>query len=251
MDFIHKKLLVIMDYVHNICVKESIEYSLAYGTMLGAARHKGFIPWDDDADIFMLRGDYEKFREAVTRYPSDELYFREHKYWIKKIVFKERPTFNGKNLSSDIALDIFILDELPATEKERRQQIFSLRKYQGMLSTECIFRKDRTFKDKVLLIGTRIMGKFHSRKNLCIHYDNISKKYAGTGAEEYFNSNNSFRGITAVFKKEWLTETEDCPFEERVYKIFSAYQEMLSFRYGDYMTPPPEAERLPPHIKTL
>lgn len=242
--FAQEKLLILMDYFHGICEKENINYSLAYGTMLGAVRHKGFIPWDDDADVFMLRGEYERFVEAVKKYPRDDLYFREHYYWIKKIAFTNPPDFNGRKIIGDeIHLDIFIFDELPKTEKERKKLYFKLHKYQGMLSVEPIFGKGRPLKDKLLMLGTRLMGKFHRRKALCAKYDKASQKYHGTDAADLYNSNNSFIGIKRAYKKDWLAQTESCPFEGREYKIFAAYDEILTFQFGDYMTPPPEGER--------
>ena len=77
--------LELMDEVHRICIKNNIRYYMAYGTLLGAVRHKGFIPWDDDLDVIMFRRDYVRFlEEAKWRKKSPEF------YWPEPIVAAER-----------------------------------------------------------------------------------------------------------------------------------------------------------------
>ena len=72
---IHKIELDIMDYIHKICEENQIRYYLVGGTLIGAIRHKGFIPWDDDMDIDMPRKDYERFKQVLKENPSEQFFF--------------------------------------------------------------------------------------------------------------------------------------------------------------------------------
>ena len=120
LDKLHDTLIEILDYVVSVCEENDLTYFLVYGTALGAYRHKGFIPWDDDLDIAMPRQDYEKFIEIANK-NKDAKYtlqneLNEKKYYLPFAKVRK----NGTKFVEDIAqnmyenegifIDIFVLD---------------------------------------------------------------------------------------------------------------------------------------------
>lgn len=249
LDFVHKNSLIIMDYFHDICQKENINYSLYAGTMLGAVRHKGFIPWDDDIDVIMLREDYDRFWAALPKYPHSDICrgtaIKEK--WIRKLRFKNPLDFEDEKL--DIFVDIFVLDKLPADEKKIKRLAFDIKKYHGMIYKGNPFLKKYSLKERIQIIGTRVLSRFTSEKKLLERYDRLCKKHEGEDAAQLYVSNTTYHTMDFRWKKEWTDAVTDCGFESRTYKSFAAYDEILTMDFGDYMQLPPEEKRHPHHIK--
>lgn len=120
LDKLHDTLIEILDYVVSICEENNLTYLLVYGTALGACRHKGFIPWDDDLDIAMPRGDYERFIEIVSK-KKDDLYLlqnesNEKKYYLPFVKIRKKGTKFVEEIAQNmyenegIFIDIFVLD---------------------------------------------------------------------------------------------------------------------------------------------
>ena len=119
--------LDILQSIHQFCETNNIRYSLAYGTLLGAIRHKGYIPWDDDIDVMMPRPDYERFiqnypnfcdRNIVQTYNNDNSYY----LWCAKVYDNrtEQITFPTR---SGVCVDVFPIDGLPDNLEDVRKYI--------------------------------------------------------------------------------------------------------------------------------
>ncbi len=245
--FIHDKLLELMDFVHGVCVSEGIEYSLSGGTMLGAVRHKGFIPWDDDMDIIMKREEYRRFAQVINSYcdKSDGFVFTADNR-VSTVSFARPPKSDGK-IFKGIRVDIFILDALPEREKERKRLIFGLKKLQGMLHKDKIDWKHYSIKGRILLFGTKVLGMFRSKKKLVEAYHKLASKYDGGDFSQYFVSNDLFAVLGLAYEKSLFDGASETAFEDRRYFVFDGYDAILTERYGDYMTPPPEEQRVSNH----
>lgn len=245
--FVQAKLLQIMDFVHGVCEKEGIEYSLSGGTMLGAVRHKGFIPWDDDMDIVMRRSEYERFASVVRAHCNDEngfVFNTDNR--VSTVGFAAPPTANGKRYDG-IRVDIFVLDGLPDAESERKRLLFGLKKLQGMLHKEKIEWKRYSLKGKILLFGTKVLGMFRSKKKLVNAYHELAKKYDGRACAQYFVSNDLFAVLGLAYDKELFDGVSEMPFEDRRYFVYDGYDGILAKRYGDYMKLPPPEKRVFAH----
>ena len=247
--FVQNRLLCIMDFIHEVCVKENINYSLSGGTLIGAIRHKGFVPWDVDIDITMNREDYDKFASVVSDYceKSGQFVLKRDILRVPCIQFVSEQKYED-SVVNGIQVDIFILDNLPEEEKKRRRQIFKLKTLQSIMLHKQKFRWSRfSFKKKLVLFITKILSLFRTRKGLIKSYTKHSVKYNGYPTSDKFISNDLFAVIDIVYKAEWVREVEPTQFEDRKYFVFKGYDDFLRVRYGDYMKMPPESERIPQH----
>jgi licD family protein len=263
---LQKVNLYILQEIDRICKKYKINYTLDSGTLLGAIRHGGFIPWDDDADIAMTRSNFEAFRRIVKRELSDKLEFimpNEFKNgkvfydFTPRIIYKpsarhkkndKRDPYEGK--LNHLWVDIFIIDKLPKSKPLQRLTLFSqkliylfsmghrkkldLKKYKGSM--------------KIAVSVFSIIGKIISMKYLFRLQDRLSKLfYKSRKSGTLYYSNYQPDYIDIKVNKDWYEKYLNIKFEDTVLSIIDEYDSVLQLVYGDYMTPPPKADRVPTH----
>ena len=248
--------LEILKYTTNFCEKNNLKYILGYGTLLGAVRHKGFIPWDDDIDILMPRKDYDKLCKIwgkSNRYKLlDCRNDKEYIYPFVKIIdsytrLKEYDTLVQTNLG--IYIDIFPYDGVPEDESRRRKLLkkcanLEKMRMHSMMSVEKIMHSDPKKN-----IGRKMLWKVLNR----IGPARLSRIIEKTIAK-YSVSNSKWQGCLCtrfpereiMSYKVWKGTTE-LEFEGQEFKVPLNYDEMLKINYGDYMKLPPEEERCLKH----
>ncbi len=242
--------LEILEEIDRICRKNDIVYAVIAGTMLGAVRHRGFIPWDDDADVGMIRQEYEKFRDACEKDLDRERFvFQDHrntpgyrwgygKVRRKDTLFlrehqEHMPYFQG------IFVDVFPLDNVPENRILRT-----------LKSAECFCVR------KVL--WSRV-GRLADRNPLKRAVYSILDRIPEEKVKNYLNdmvkraekTDSSMVRILMfptpdreyMYRKRWYTETSPAVFEGHTFCGVKDYDDYLSFKFGDYMTPPPEKDR--------
>lgn len=235
--------LDILDKIHIFCSEHNIRYSLGGGTLLGAIRHKGYIPWDDDVDIMLPRPDYNRFlKEFDGRYPHLKIQnaFTDSEYVMPfskiidtRTILIEKQSDN-ETLKSGVFVDVFPVDGLPP-EKELDRFCRKLHKWR-----RAVFYTNAS---KVTF------GRFPF-----LHYVYrffISNKQAVEKREQFISSIDfekaRFAGaITGRYgQKEHMPADvfrnySDIAFENRTYRCISAYDAYLTKHYGDYMQLPPK-----------
>lgn len=247
-EVIHAEMLKIMVEIDKVCRKHNIHYILDGGTMLGAVRHNGFIPWDDDADLAMIREDYDKFVEvANTELPEGyrlECYenTKEYPYNFGKVratntVFKERLT--GKlNINHGLFVDIFPMDYVDESDYRKHaklvQHLTAIRFYKLKL-----YESDLTKSIKYLPFSV-LSVKFINKM-----IDKQMKYYFGKSDKVcklcHFGKNKP------PIDKSLFTDVIDFPFEDQHFYIPKEYDAFLRGRYGDYMKLPPVEAQKPCH----
>ena len=255
--------LGVMKYIDSFCRENNIKYYLAYGTALGAVRHKGFIPWDDDMDIIMPRPDWEKFLDLHIKNPHsryklacleiDKTYTSP---LVKMYDSKTKVIESTHRDKHEIGLwvDIFILDGVPNEEKAYKKFV----KKQDNLS-KCWnniaydIKPVKIGKAKSLRLLRFIKGHIlNALKNLI--YKLIGTRRIANrlceNAKKYKYENSSIVGVTGwhhavdkwseyITTKEIIGEGIEFEFEGKKFIVPTKYDEYLTQTYGDYMTPPP------------
>lgn len=247
-DEIKEVELGVMDYIHNICKEKGINYSLAYGSLLGAVRHKGFIPWDDDLDIALKRDEYDKLYQAIlednnsiykvvswendSRYPYP--FYR---------VYDSRTVYENNYIQNDIELgicvDVFPFDDYKDVNKEitkldmyRRLSVYTL---YGIRNKEAGIKNIVRY---LMLVAFRLTRVKTWNKKL-----NDCSKASVDG--EYIDYLMESKKYSTKLDVKALDEVVECKFEDRIYNIPKDYDHILTTIYGsDYMEIPPLEKRI-------
>lgn len=244
--------LDILKAIDRVCKANDIKYYLDSGTLLGAIRHKGFIPWDDDLDIIMFREDYDKFVKVAPD-ALDEGYELLHEsvypdYYLQyaKVVMLDKHDFHNQVYKFDDKylgpyVDVFVYDPILSPEetdfKAEYAKIFDLRL--SILLKAGHLKPDTPKKEK---LAKKI--RFKTMKSLKKEMDREMHKYHDTGYVASFASSDPIRQRMPVAA---YAESVDVPFEDGMFPVPKDYDDILTRLFGDYMTPPPVAKRWMKH----
>ena len=229
------ELLCMMKDIHQILVDNHVHYSLTGGSLLGAIRGSGFIPWDDDIDIMVDRKNYQLLRTAIE---NSQKYQLGRGPWLQHI----RPiTFDSEIVPY---IDVFILDNVPDSKWKEHAKVLLLRLLQGMLKEDVEYEGFSVIY-KVCIFLTHILGKLFTRRFKLRCYDKASQ-IGNSSTSKYISiTNDSFGLLTKKHSSDLMDAFEDHPFEDTKLMVTMKFHEYLTVRYGNnYMTPPPVEERI-------
>lgn len=247
------ELNILKDFI-SICKENNLNYYTIYGSLIGAVRHHGFIPWDDDIDVIMFREDYEKFLKIFeskkgnkyelleTRY-QDDYFLLFGKMSLKNTSFGEFWA-NQVSFNLGIFIDIFVLDNVPNNKIKRflfRKHCFLLDKFLSITSIK--LNNDYNRFIRIISNGMNILfNKFgfnshffqNKAQKLFRKYEHIQTEYVSDLTVEN----------QIVFKKTDFYPPKKVKFEDIEVNIPNNYDDILKIVYGDYMKIPPEEERI-------
>lgn len=247
-----KKIQInILDDVAKFCDENKIKYWIDCGTLLGAVRHKGYIPWDDDIDIGMLRDDYDKFvelynlKESKYKLKCIEL-DKTHEYPFGKVIDTETVLYepDEKGIKTSVNIDVFVYDNAPKNEIEMKKMYEKRDKYQKLrLYQKYVPLSDSKIKRIFKTIIKFILNLFPEDYFIKKIIDN-SKRYSKTNCDRVGN----FTSDTKIScKKDIFDDFIELEFEGKKYKAPKKYDEWLKAFYGKYMELPPLEKRVSPH----
>lgn len=241
----------LLKHIHLICERENLSYYLAYGTLLGAIRHKGFIPWDDDIDICLERKDYEKLVDKLKKDDNPQFMLVDNHsigyyYPFAKLVDSRTIAIMDGNVTSHgIWVDIFPLDNLPDKKVVAswfKFKCFFLRAMMLSMTTDFSSRKSHSdkkrFYKKILNFFAKIIGK----ETIARYQNQYIKKY-----NRIRTKNLSCFGTPYIFKEkipqEEIKNRELLTFENNQFWGLKKWDEYLFQLYRDYRTLPPIKKR--------
>ena len=254
---IQEKMIYILIYFHEFCEKNNLRYFLCGGTCLGAVRHKGFIPWDDDVDVFMLREDYEKLQDLweknadTKRYScvrsNEKVNIRHSAIEIKD----NNTTFINKHsadldINHGLMIDVVPLDGVPKSKLKKALQMIDSMIY-------CCFNFQRLpeHKGKLTYYATKLaLGVFRSPKIRYKLWSSAEKRLSKYGTENCDTVASFGEGATIMrmhFPKKWFLNPAYLEFEGHSFLCPEDYDQYLKITFGDYMQLPPEEEQIPRH----
>lgn len=237
------KILEIAVYLDNFCEENGIQYCLMGGSALGAVRHGGFIPWDDDLDFFMTPDNYERFVKLFEEKGDKDRFFLEPfgkfdnmvrfgKVRIKNTTYIEE-SLTDFQISHNIYLDIFILHSCPENSIQRKWQYIWAKYYVAKAQSS----KDLSRYGLGLRTVLRVMKCF-PRLFLVKFALKQVYKYRNKETKLYCNYLGKAKYKKGTYKKEWFESTKRVPFENVELNVPVGVEDFLTERFGDYMKLP-------------
>ena len=269
-DEVHDVALEMMKEVHEFCVANDIQYSLAYGSLLGAIRHKGFIPWDDDIDIWMTRPNFEKFTRTFKSkkgYRHLSIYDKDSLLCFDRII--EIDHTYVKNMAkacegkTGVWIDIMPLDVVPNEDILRSEQYNGFAAFNKNIDIYRGWQTNLETRKKILIFKVFIKKilsgeSLYLRKNVIknIHQKQIAicKKYSNIVSSNYcfFQCGVLYRNEPQeLLPQKSISNYRLTPFVDTELMIVEDYDHLLTLLYGDYMTPPPVEKQQKSHGKCL
>lgn len=236
-----QKLLDLIKRFDQFCTDHAICYSLNDGSLLGAVRHNGFIPWDDDLDIIVDRSNLNKLRQ-VKDFSAYGIAL-EREYWIDKV----RSTTGNDANGYQPTIDVFVLDRAPQTKIHQTLKTLLIRSLQGMMKPQPHYAQ-YSWKNKILSFALYLLGRLLPADFKFWLYQKISMSYGGSQSPYSSCYNEPFHDVGILHKAHVLDSLERHPFEDTELTIMRGYHDYLTDMFGDYMTPPPVQDRKPIHM---
>ena len=235
----------ILDEVHPFCESHNLRYFLSSGTLIGAVRHKGYIPWDDDIDIYMPRKDYEKFlatyHDQTGRFKAINPYQESNYYYtFAKVVDLRTKMIETETEGYEIGvyMDIFPVDYV-TDDLQERKRVFKLKKL--------LYKIRRCKISNANPLRSRLAYWCYKSLPVSAHYVfRLIQRLIVLGKPTRTVCNMTEAGpkIKGCFPAEDIASSVDIEFEGKLYKTMVGYKDYLERTYGDYMTLPPVEQRV-------
>lgn len=242
--------MAILDNVDRYCRDNGIGYFLSSGTLIGAIRHGGYIPWDDDIDIYIPRADYERF---IRQYSDPSGRYRlakpgqkeKYLYTFAKVVDTATVMVEDEvdGFEIGVYVDVFPVDYVPEKMWQRRM-VFKL-KYLLYKIRRCKMQPTNWLDSRFAYLCYRWLPVPVGVINRLIRFLVVRSKPTSSVCD----MSEAGHAITACFPARLMDSFIDIKFEGRTYQTIAGYHEYLTLTYGDYMQLPPEGQRYHHYFK--
>ncbi|PCS00104.1 LPS biosynthesis protein [Lactococcus fujiensis JCM 16395] len=243
-------------YIDQICRENEIEYSLGGGSLLGSIRHKGYIPWDDDIDLMLIRPNYERLMSLLTEKLPEHysiIYYKVRPTYLPFAkIYDNRTYFTSKldnlNKGTGVFVDIFPMDALPDDnqksdefKKEIQESAIDLAaSAPGTVYASA--SKWYYFIGKLILWFPRHLRFAGKNRQIAEKVDQLMQKYENSDVKSIGYAYSGYK--TEHFPREIFETYEDVQFENRKFRKIKDHNSYLNTLYGDYMQLPPENKRV-------
>lgn len=252
---VKKVQLEIMDELHRICEKHAITYYLNAGSVLGAVRHNGFIPWDIDIDVAMFRDEYDRFKEVCKSELSERYrycdYTNVHNFMrphallcdTKSKVHMKYDHLNPISEDHGIYVDIFPLDNAPDNEKRRKRQAAKMIRVRKFKKWRLPYSYSLKKWKRIAHYAVSAMLSWVSVDRINDYQQSVMQQYRDRSTQCVCSMASQYPYSKQCMPRQIYGEPTLLPFEGRTYYAPEHYEEYLSRLYGDYMQLPPEEKR--------
>ena len=242
-------LIQLLDRFVEVCQKNELRYYLAYGTVLGAVRHKGLIPWDDDIDVHMPREDYEIIQRLQPSIwgdmkltsrrltPNNQYHFLKLENPNTTVIEQLDPLYVG-----GVYLDIFPLDKAPEEKEVMTNQLRKIRKIQEKYYIISV-KHGCDYRGLVNGIKFRCRHFIYQRQRIQDTWERLACEFETSDSNLYVDFHQPEDWHYQSMPMDWFGKGVQVDFEGRKFIVPENYDAYLTHIYGDYMTPPPEDKR--------
>jgi len=254
---LQRTLLGMLEDIDSVCDRENIRYYLIAGTLLGAVRHKDFIPWDDDLDIALPREDYDRFVENAPQWLGDRYHFQNYisdknyfipasKVRLNGSVFKEKALAN-LDIHHGVFIDIFPMDSVSENRVMRRlDSALYMLLFAGLMakSGHSPYYTAQSPCEKWLFGAIRLFSKLIPRRVIVFCTEKLMRRHNKSNSEV---CGFCWQRLDWLFRWDNFGKGRRIPFAGKMFCAPQNPEECLRNQYGDYMRLPPEEERVPGH----
>lgn len=253
---IQEKLLSMLEWFHTYCHENGLTYYIVGGSMLGAVRHGGFIPWDDDIDVVLPRPDYDRllsmFKEEIDHFilespnsGNDDYYYTFAKLYDTNTTLVEKLRTNCRR---GLYIDVFPLDGIGKTMKEVNQNFSKVDRLNMFLMTRtCAITKRRSFLKNVSIAISRMIPSFIvNNHKLVLKVDKVASSFGYEDSKYVANLMGAYRS-KEIMEKSIFGKPTEYQFENIVVDGVEKYEEFLSHIYGDWRKLPPKEKQKTAH----
>lgn len=231
------------------CEMLNLKYYLVCGSALGAAKYDGFIPWDDDIDVAMLRPDYEVFIAKVQELLPENLFLQNYHTENVPHIFSKLRNSNTAYIEKSVAhlpmnhgvyIDIFPLDGYPDSSFQKK--ILELRKKYYSLKLSCVYQGERTWKSKIVYVAGKILRWDKKTGQIVGKLDALLSKYP-VESSKYWCNHGNWQGKLEYAPREQYGEGTYATFEGMKVRIPECFDDYLIQKYGDWRSDLPVEEQ--------
>ena len=255
------KMLGILKYFICVCEENNLRYWLAGGTCLGALRHKGFIPWDDDLDVYMPREDYEKLWRLLRRAKTNEKFrlcrtTKEHNYHHRVMQMVDITTTfvhsrcKNEDIEHGVYIDIIPIDACPNNRFQRLAQIVNAIIF-SICNIQCKPEYNGGKMIGLMSLGTtillRVIRSQEARYRVWKKAEARMRKYDINTCSHVKSTASLFKELLNPYPKEWFEGERKVEFEDIMACVPSKAEDYCALIYGDYMKLPPKEEQTVKH----
>ena len=244
--------LDILKEVDRLCRMNGIHYSMGYGSLIGTIRHDGFIPWDDDIDICLLRKDYVKFKEICKKELNNRFFYQSNDTDSEYFLLYDKIRLNGSifkeshlssyNIHHGVYIDIFPIDYIPDNPVKQMVQFVCFHFFRSGLMSKYLVLSARKGKKKCIAAILRFLYCLFPLSTLYRHANNVATWYDKTPHKRIMNFLTPYR-LKEIFNADLYDEYTEHNFEDMKVEIVKQYDLFLKQIYGDYMKLPPTEKR--------
>lgn len=241
----------------DVCERLNLNYFLVCGSALGATRHKGFIPWDDDMDVGMYREDYNKFMELAPALLPEGIFLQNYKsdpafpYVFAKLRNSNttyiQSLLSNLDMNHGIYMDIFPLDGCPDSVFEQKKLVFMKKHYLRQLAAAFNMPSTLSLRGKISVSIFKFLGCHKRTGKILMKYEALISKYPVNGAKIICN-HGTWYGNKDFIAAEYYGGGTDGEYEGMLVRVPERVTDYLTALYGDWQTPPPYDKQIGSHF---